>query len=114
MADLEELMALNGALAAFRYSSTGEVLEQSVREGADFDARVLDLVAHMCVANLAIATLQARGWEAMTGMTGFHPVQQFGLLGLDWTVVVDGERGVILPTGQADLDGACARLGSGA
>ncbi len=113
MADLDSLMALDGALAAFRYSQQGELLDSRTREGAGFDERVLDLVAHACVANMAIATLQARGWEAMTGMTGFHPVQQFGLLGLDWTVIVDGECGVVLPSGSADLDGACERLGAG-
>ena len=112
MRDLTSLMALDGALAAFRYSGQGEILESRCREGVEFDERVLDLLAHACVANMAIATMQARGWEAMTGMGGFHPVRQFGMLGLDWTVIVDGEYGVVLPTAGADLDSACVLLGA--
>ena len=63
MADLDNLMALNGAVAAFKFSSKGELQESRTIEADKFTDTVLDLVSHVCVANMAISTMQARGWE---------------------------------------------------
>jgi len=112
MADLDSLMAIDGAVAAFRFSSKGELLESRTADGEEFTATVLDLLSHVCVANMAIATMQARGWENMTGMGGFYPVQGFTMVGFDWTVVVNDEFGVIMPNNKVDYDAAYAALGA--
>ena len=91
MATLEQLMTLPAAMAAFEFRGSGELLDHKIAnpDGA-LDKTVLDLLAHMCAANISIATMQARGWETMTGMKGFYPVRQFTLVGFDWSVIVSG------------------------
>ncbi len=112
MADLDSLMTIDGAVAAFRFSSKGELLESRTTDAEEFTDTVLDLLSHVCVANMAIATMQARGWENMTGMGGFYPVQGFTMVGFDWTVVVNDEFGVIMPNDKVDYDAAYAALGA--
>ena len=59
MSSLDNLMNLEGAAAAFEYASTGELTDYRVADGSDLNADTLDLLAHMFVANIAIATMQA-------------------------------------------------------
>jgi roadblock/LC7 domain-containing protein len=110
MADLDSLMAINGAIAAFRFTPGGELQDSRTANGGELTDTVLDLVSHLCVANMAIATMQARGWESMTGMAGFYPLQGFTMVGFNWTVVVSDEFGVIMPNDKVDYDAAYAAL----
>jgi len=80
--NLEKLMDLPGALAAFTYSDKGDLQSHSIREGTEITPQVLDLLSRSCVANLAIAGMEARGWEALTGQAGFQPLQGFSVVGL--------------------------------
>lgn len=110
MPDLNKLMNLAGAAAAFKYSDKGELVEHKIAAGSDLNETVLDLLCHVCIANMAIATMQARGWESMTGMAGFYPLQGFTMVGFNWTVVVSDEFGVIMPNDKVDYDAAYAAL----
>ncbi len=108
MADIDEkLLALPGALAVFEFSDRGELTSYRVKEdAADLDQNTLDLLSHMCVANLSISTMQARGWEKLTGMEGFYPISGFTLIGMDWSTVIKGRRGVIFENDKADYQAA--------
>lgn len=110
MADLDKLMNIDGAVAAFKFSSKGELIESRTVEADKFTDSVLDLVSHVCVANMAISSMQARGWESMTGMGGFYPVKGFTMVGFDWTVVANDEIGVIIPNDKIDYDAAYGAL----
>jgi len=112
MADFDTLMNIDGALAAFEFNDRGELQDSRITDGNAITADVLDLVAHVCVANSAIAAMQARGWEKVTGMQGFYPVQGLSLVGFDWTIVMHGNCGVILPNDKADFDKAFSALGA--
>lgn len=91
MATLEQLLTLPGAMAAFEFRGSGELLDYRIVDlDGPLDKSVLDLLAHMCAANMSIATMQARGWETMSDMKGFYPIKQFTLVGFDWSVVVSG------------------------
>jgi roadblock/LC7 domain-containing protein len=123
---LEKLMTLPGALAAFEFRGSGELLTHHVGHHGIIDKTVLDLLAHMCAADISIATMQARGWEALTDMHGFYPVRQFTLIGFDWSVIVSGLRreakknageallppfmGVVVANESADYQAAYAML----
>lgn len=109
--NLDRLMQVPGAMAAFQYSDKGDLVAHQIREGSELTPQVLDLLAHTCVANLAVATLEARGWEALTGQTGFEPLQGFSLVGLDWSAVVNGNFGVVVRNRDADYEAAFAALG---
>ena len=110
MSELDALMNLDGAVAAFKFSSKGELEQSKISSDSELSESVLDLVSHVCVANMAIATMQARGWENMTGMGGFYPIKGFTMVGFDWTVVVNNEYGVIVPNDKVDYDAAYAAL----
>ena len=93
MTSFEQLLKLPGAMAAFEFRGSGELQDyQIVDPDGPLDKSVLDLLAHMCAANLSIATMQARGWETITEMKGYYPIKQFTLVGFDWSVVVSGLR----------------------
>lgn len=104
--DLQKMMELPGALAAFTFSDRGELQSHVLREGSEMTPQVLDLLARSCVANLAIAGMEARGWEALTGYNGFEPLKGFSVIGLEWSVVVDGNCGVVVKNRDADYE-AC-------
>ena len=65
-------------MAAFQYSDKGDLVGHHLKEGTELTPQILDLLAHTCVANMAVATLEARGWEAMTGQSG--PAPRLGYL----------------------------------
>lgn len=110
MTDLESLMAVGGVVAAFKFSSSGELEESKTRDNSEFTDTVLDLISHVCVANSAIATMQARGWENMTKMEGFYPIKGFTMVGFDWTVISSSEFAVIMPNTDVDYEAAYAAL----
>jgi roadblock/LC7 domain-containing protein len=110
MSDLAALMNLKGALAAFTFSDSGELESHEVAEGSELDGDVLDLLAHVIVANLAIATMQARGWEKLTSQSGFYPIEGFTLMGFEWTTVANGNRGVVIKNDDVDYEAAYAAL----
>lgn len=110
MADLDKIMQLAGALAAFEFSDKGELVNYTISDENIIGADVLDLLCHVCVANGAIATMQARGWEKMTQMSGFYPIKGFSLMGFEWTVVVNDHSGVIVSNNDVDFDKAYAAL----
>lgn len=112
MTDLAKLMDLDGAVGAFRFDAKGELLEHKLVDGSDLNEKALDLLCHVCVANMAIATMQARGWESMTGMGGFYPVNGFTMVGFEWTAIVNEEYGVVLPNDKVDYEQAYAALAS--
>lgn len=110
MAELNELMTLNGAVAAFEFSDNGELVAHQLAQGSGMTEQTLDMLSHVCIANLSIATMQARGWESLTGMAGFYPVGGFTLMGVDWSAVVQGTKGVVLENSKADYEAAYQAL----
>lgn len=105
-ASLDDLMRLPGALAAFSFSDSGELTDHRSQGGEGLDPDTLDLVSHVCVANMSIATMQARGWEALTGNGGFYPISGFTMIGFDWSTVARGNTAVVLRNEEADYQAA--------
>jgi len=112
MSDLDDLMQLPGAQAAFSNTDRGELIDHRIAKNSPMDAGSLDLVAHMCVANMAIATMQARGWEARSQSGGFYPVEGFTLVGMQWSAVTNGRQGVVLSNDAVDFEAAYRALGT--
>ncbi len=110
MASLDNLMAVDGALAAFRFTGKGQIEESRTSDNSEFTDTILDLVSHVCVANMAIASMQSRGWENMTGMGGFYPLKGFTMVGLDWTLICNDETGLVVANDRVDYDRIHAAL----
>lgn len=108
--ELQAMMNLPGALAAFSFTDRGMLTENVIREGTEITPQVLELLAHSCVANLAIADMEARGWEALTGQSGFMPLQGFSTIGLEWSVVINGNKGVVVKNRDVDYEATFAAL----
>ena len=92
MASLDQVMKLPGALAAFEFRGSGELLQHRSTDPDTFTPEMLDLLAHMCAANASMAAMQARGWESVSQLEGFYPIHQCTLFGLDWSVVISGVK----------------------
>lgn len=112
MADLNQLMALDGAQAAFVMNDRGELQQHVLAEDTALNETALDLLAHMCVANSAIATMQARGWEANSDSKGFYPVNGFTMIGMAWSAITDGNLGIVVNNDKADYEAAYEALGA--
>jgi roadblock/LC7 domain-containing protein len=108
--NLEKMMDLPGALAAFTYSDKGDLQSHVLREGTEITEQMLDLLSRTCVANQAVASMEASGWEALTGQTGFQPLKGFSVVGLEWSVVVNGNCGVVVKNRDADYEAAFKAL----
>ena len=102
MASVEKLMQLNGAMGAFRFADNGELLEHQIAEGSELTESALDLLSHVCVANIAIATMQA--FRAM-GVRIEHEGDRLVIHGV-------GRDGLRAPEGEIDLgnSGTAMRL----
>ena len=70
---LDELMRLPAAMAAFEFRAAAGCWTSASLYPERINETTLDLLAHMCAANMSIATMQARGWEKVTAMKGFYP-----------------------------------------
>jgi roadblock/LC7 domain-containing protein len=112
MSDLNKLMAVEGVVGAFKFTSKGELTESKIADDSALNEQILNLLCHVCIANMAIATMQALGWENMTGMKGFYPIKGFTMVGFDWTVIVNEEYGLVVPNSQVDYEAAHAALAS--
>ena len=110
MPDLDQLMKLDGAIAAFHYSDGGRLDSSRIAPDTEIDEAMLDLLCHMCAANTCIATMQARGWENVTGASGFYPIQGFTLVGFEWTTITHQQYGVVMRNDAVDYDAAYAAL----
>ncbi len=108
--NLEKLMDLPGAMAAFTYTDKGELQTHTIRSGNEITPQVLGLLTRSCVANQAIAAMEASGWEAVTGQGGFQPLQGFSVVGLEWSVVVSGNCGVIARNRDVDYEATFSAL----
>lgn len=111
MADLNQLMGLKGAQAAFRMNDRGELQDHVLADDTALNETALDLLAHMCLANNAIATMQARGWEASSENKGFYPINGFTLIGMEWSAITNGNLGVVIANQDADYEVAYQALG---
>lgn len=108
--DFTKLMDLPGAMAAFTYTDKGELQGHTIREGNEITPQVLGLLTRTCVANQAIAAMEASGWEEVTGQTGFQPLQGFSVVGLEWSVVMSGNCGVIAKNRDVDYEATFSAL----
>lgn len=112
MSTTSELVNVPGAIAGFKFSPSGTIVESSIKEGEErLDEVTLDLLGHICVANQAISNMQARGWESISDLKGFYPVEGFTFIGLELSVVTRGDQAVVLEHDKADYDEAYQALG---
>jgi len=112
MSSLDSLLRLPGAITVFEFNERGEVREYLCTAELELPVAIIEMISHLCVANTAIATMQARGWEQLTGAQGFYPVEGISVIGLEWSVVSRGHFGVVLDNRSANYEMAFTALGN--
>lgn len=111
MSTINELTQVPGAVAGFKFSPSGALIESGIKPGKhELDESTLEMLAHICVANLAISNMQATGWEKTSDLKGFYPVEGFTFVCLDISVVTRGNQAVVLINKSADYDKAFQAL----
>jgi len=98
------LSRVPGAVAYFNFSADGKLLNSVSNDPGRLDEATLDLLGHVCVANQAIANMEARGWEGISDITGFYPVEGFVYVGVNLSVVARENRAFVLDNAQADYE----------
>lgn len=100
------LSRVPGALAYFVFSADGKLVDSVSSDPGRLDEGTLDLLGHVCVANRVIANVEARGWEGISDVSGFYPVESFVYVGTNLSVVSRGDRAFVLDNKQADYEAA--------
>jgi len=100
------LARVPGALAFFVFSAEGQRLSSTTTDPLRLDESTLDLLGHVCVANKAIANMEARGWEGAGGMGGFYPIESFVFVGSNLSVVAGDSHAFVLENKNADFEAA--------
>lgn len=100
------LARVPGAVAYFVFSAEGQRLGGATIDSGRLDDGTLDMLGHVCVANKAIANLAMRGWEGVSGITGFYPVESFVFVGTNLSIVAGNSHAFVLDNEAADYEAA--------
>ncbi|MHB9020292.1 MAG: DUF2173 family protein [Halothiobacillus sp.] len=100
------LTRVPGALACFTFTRDGQRLDSVSSDPERLDERTLDFLGHVCVADQAIANMEARGWEDVSDITGFYPIEGFVFVGTNLSVVARDYRAFVLENEHADYEAA--------
>lgn len=100
MADLNRLMALEGAVSAGEFKPNGGL----VRYQGELSEDIASLIAKMCAANSLMGTSQAESFSRISGMK-WLPFHGWAVAAGDYSVCVMGNLGVFVETAKADFNG---------
>lgn len=105
-ADLDRLMALDGAVAAGEFGVGGDLIDHK----GDLSDEHAEMVARMCAANSLMGKIQAENFAKHTGMN-WSPFRGWSVAAGDYSVCVMGNLGVFVKTAQADFNDVFSVLG---
>jgi roadblock/LC7 domain-containing protein len=100
MTDLNKLLKIKGVFAAGTFSDDGK-LTGYVGEITEDEAA---MAASMCAANMHLVRMQADGYTAFSGESGWTPATGFAMAGPKYVVCVMGNRGVFARIGEASFN----------
>ncbi len=100
MANLKELLAIEGVVAAGEFSDDGALLalegDLTEEEGA--------MAAQMCSANKKMMQMQVDGYTALSKEDGWTPAMGFAIAGPKLSICVVGNIGVFVETGKGSFN----------
>jgi len=98
-ANLNNLMNLNGAVAAGEFSVGGDLVDYK----GNLSREHAEMVAMMCAANSLMGRMQAESFTKHTGMN-WSPFKGWAVAAGDYSVCVMGKLGVFVETNKADFN----------
>ena len=105
-ADLDKLMALDGAVAAGEFSVGGDLVDYK----GELSREHAEMVAMMCAANSLMGKMQAESFTKHTRMN-WSPFRGWAVAAGDYSVCVMGHLGVFVKTAEADFNDVFSVLG---
>ncbi len=110
MATLEELLDIEGVVAAGEFNRDGSLADFEAR--MDMSEEMAQMTAQYCATVTMMFDTLASSFTQLSGMN-WVPQQGWAYSGGDWTVAIGGNRGVFVETAKADFNRLFQALGEG-
>jgi roadblock/LC7 domain-containing protein len=101
MATLDDLLKINGVIAAGEFTSDGRLVDFKTKTDMPKDLGVL--TAQFCATVTMLFNSLAAAHSKLSGMN-WLPQQGWMYAGGEWTVAIGGNRGVFIETAKADFN----------
>lgn len=107
MASLEELLKIDGVVAAGEFRPDGTLIDY--RAQMDMSPELATMAAQFCATVTMLFNTLAPAFESFSGMK-WTPYQGWAYSGGDYTVAIGGYKGVFVETARADFNELFALL----
>jgi roadblock/LC7 domain-containing protein len=101
MATLDELLKINGVVAAGEFTVDGKLLDYKAK--MDMSPELAAMTAQFCATVTMLFNTLAGAFSQLRKMN-WVPQQGWAYSGGDWTVAIGGNRGVFVETTKADFN----------
>lgn len=101
MAPLDELLGIEGVVAAGEFAPDGKLVESKVK--MDMSPELAAMTAQFCATVTMMFNTLAGAFSQLSQMK-WVPQQGWMYAGGDWTVATGGHRGVFVETAKADFN----------
>ena len=108
MATLEELLDIEGVVAAGEFGRDGSLVNYEAK--TDMSQEMAQMTAQFCATVTMMFDTLAFSFTRLSGMD-WVPQQGWAYSGGDWTVAIGGNRGVFVETAKADFNKLFEALG---
>ena len=110
MATLEDLLNIDGVVAAGEFAADGKLVDYKAK--MDMSQEMAQMSAEFCATLTMLFNTLAGAFSQMSGMN-WMPQQGWAYSGGEWTVAVGGNKGVFVETAKADFNQLFAALVGG-
>jgi roadblock/LC7 domain-containing protein len=101
MASLDDLLNIEGVVAAGEFTPDGELVDYKAR--MDMSPEMAQMTAQFCATVTMMFDTLAGSFTQLSGMN-WVPQQGWAYSGGEWTVAIGGNRGVFIETAKADFN----------
>ena len=101
MATLDELLNINGVVAAGEWTADGTLVNYKAK--MDMPPEMAAMMAQYCATLTMTFNALAGAFSKLSPMS-WVPQQGWAYSGGDWTVAIGGNRGVFVETAKADFN----------
>jgi roadblock/LC7 domain-containing protein len=101
MATLDELLSINGVVAAGEFTADGRLVDY--RAKMDMSPETAAMAAQFCATVTMMFNTLAGAFTQLSAMN-WVPQQGWAYSGGEWTVAIGGNKGVFVETAAADFN----------
>ena len=101
MASLDDLLDVEGVVAAGEFTPDGELVDYKAK--MDMSEEMAQMTAQFCATVTMMFNTLAGSFTQLSGMN-WVPQQGWAYSGGEWTVAIGGNRGVFIETAKADFN----------